>query len=331
MYITWGLEYVGGDACRHPHTHLYTQNMAATKNIVVFGGTGQQGSAFIRALGAYNASAPQYSIYLLSRDPSAGSSKRLESVPGVKVVQVAKNYTDEPVAAFTATGLKKGEVHGAFSMQGYISAEAQLHQGIAIADAAKDYGVKHIIYCSFDLPDHPVSWTEAEAKRKIENHIKESGMGYTILGDTDFMDNWLPTNKYMFKFSRTMVLYHSYSDPKQKHQMISTRDIGRAGAKAIHEPEKYLNKKLRLAGDEQTPADIERIYKEVMGKPIETTYSFVALLMKKTIPMLGQMAEYFDQNDHPIPLEETRAILPDVENLREFLERYKAEQAAKGK
>lgn len=101
-------------------------------------------------------------------------------------------------------------------------------------------------------------------------------MGYTILGDTDFMDNvgvreehvaltrqWLPTNKYMFKFSRTMVLYHSYSDPTKKHQMVSTRDIGRAGAKAIAEPEKYLNKKLRLAGDEQTPADIERIYKEV--------------------------------------------------------------------
>lgn len=102
---------------------------AATKSIVVFGGTGQQGSAFIRGLGAYNASAPQYTIYLLSRDLTAGSTKRLESVPGVKVVQAAKNYMDEPGPAFEATGLKKGEVHGAFSVQGYISAEAQLHQG----------------------------------------------------------------------------------------------------------------------------------------------------------------------------------------------------------
>ncbi|KAL1412743.1 hypothetical protein Q8F55_000490 [Vanrija albida] len=302
---------------------------AATKNIVVFGGTGQQGSAFIRALGAYNATSPTYTIYALSRDVAAGSSRRLEAVPGVKVVPAAKNYMDEPGLAFAATGLARGEVHGAFSVQGYISDKQQLHQGVAIADAAKEYGVKHLVYASFDLPDKPTGWAEAEAKRKIENHIKESGIGYTILGDTDFMDNWLPTNKYMFKFSRTMVLWHSYSDPNHKHQMISTRDIGRAGAKAIHEPEKYLGKKLRLAGDERTTAEIEAIYQEVMGKPIDTTYSIVALLMKKTIPMLHQMAEYFDHNDHPIPLEETRAILPDVESLREFLERYKAEQAAK--
>lgn len=96
-----------------------------TKNIVVFGGTGQQGSAFVRALGKLNIPT-QFTIYLLSRRPDVGS---LADVPGVTVVPVAQNYMNEPELALKATKLETGEVYGVFFVNGYVHEKEEVAQG----------------------------------------------------------------------------------------------------------------------------------------------------------------------------------------------------------
>jgi uncharacterized protein YbjT (DUF2867 family) len=45
--------------------------------------------------------------------------------------------------------------------------------------------------------------------------------------------------------------------------MISTRDIGRVAAKAFVEDESFKNKIVRLAGDEFTVEELQKIYQEV--------------------------------------------------------------------
>ena len=60
----------------------------------------------------------------------------------------------------------------------------------SLIDAARAAGARHFIFVSFDwsqFPDAPL----IQAKRDVEQHLKESGLTYTILHPTLFMESWL--------------------------------------------------------------------------------------------------------------------------------------------
>src|SRR4029079_8658845 len=61
---------------------------------------------------------------------------------------------------------------------------------ISLIDAAKAAGAEHFIFVSFDvdtLPDAPL----VHAKRAAERHLVASGIPYTILRPSPFMESWL--------------------------------------------------------------------------------------------------------------------------------------------
>jgi uncharacterized protein YbjT (DUF2867 family) len=124
---------------------------------------------------------------------------------------------------------------------------------------------EHFIYSSAHLGSlDPPIWPSFQAKYTVEQHIKSLGMDYTFLRPSQFMDNLLPTSAFMFKITRTMLLRRTfYKHPERKHQMVSTRDIGLAGARAFEQPERYKCRIVVLSGDEFTMPELERIYKEV--------------------------------------------------------------------
>lgn len=104
--------------------------MANTKNVVVFGGTGHQGSAFVRALAAKNTSrlSPAYTIHVFNRNSSSPVVERLSALPGVKMV-LSPQYMEAPDDAFEAAGLEVGDIHGAFMVSGYMDYDKEVAQG----------------------------------------------------------------------------------------------------------------------------------------------------------------------------------------------------------
>ncbi|WRT70289.1 uncharacterized protein IL334_007287 [Kwoniella shivajii] len=302
--------------------------MSSVKNIIVFGSTGQQGSAFIEGLSKYNTPSSIYNIFALSRNVTAGSSTRLSNLPGVKVIQVAKNYMDKPEQAFESTGLNVSDVHGVFNVQGYVSEAVELAQAKSIIDVSKKYGVKHFIQSSISFGG--LEDTKApgmEVKRQIEDYLIESGIGYTILRPTQFMDNLLPSSAFMFKISRTMLIRQTfYNNPSRKHQLISTRDIGHSGSESIHNPSKYLNRIIELAGDELTVQEIQDVYEKIMDKPIDLLAFWPLVSFVKWVSPLGPMSRFFDDHGFKVDIPKLREDLPEVEfeDLASFLKRYKA-------
>lgn len=116
-------------------------------------------------------------------------------------------------------------------------------------------------------------------------------MKWTFLRDTDFMDNWLPSARWEMKTYRTVLLRLTFHDhPDRKIVLVSTRDIGRGGALAFAEPEKWQNKLMPLAGDVHTISELEKVYKEVMGEPITETWGIIASLAKWAEPTLAQLS-----------------------------------------
>jgi hypothetical protein len=68
---------------------------------------------------------------------------------------------------------------------------------------------------------------------------------------------------------RTLLIHHAFkTHPERKHQMVSTRDIGIAGARAFEEPGRW--KVLDLAGDEIDMVELQQTYREVMGEEVDT-------------------------------------------------------------
>src|SRR5450432_3180105 len=108
------------------------------KTILVLGATGHQGGATAHELAARG-----FSVRALTRDPDKPAARALVEL-GAAVV---KGDLDDPRSVRRAMEA----VHGVFSLQtpyGPGGADRETREGIAVADAAKDAGVEHLVYSS---------------------------------------------------------------------------------------------------------------------------------------------------------------------------------------
>ena len=100
---------------------------------------------------------------------------------------------------------------------------------LALVDAARAAGVEHFVFVSFR--DNPaIRYPLTEAKRAVEQAIKASGMAYTILQASYFMEVWL-TPALGFDAANGKV--RLYGDGSRPISWISFRDVARAAAAAV--------------------------------------------------------------------------------------------------
>ena len=113
------------------------------------------------------------------------------------------------------------------------SIESVDHQGqLALVDAARKAGVDQFVFVSFR--DHPnIQYPLTLAKRAVERVLEGSGMAYTILQASYFMEIWL-TPALGFDVPNGKV--RLYGDGNQPISWISYRDVAHAAAAAVSEP-----------------------------------------------------------------------------------------------
>jgi uncharacterized protein YbjT (DUF2867 family) len=270
-----------------------------SKNVIVFGGTGHQGSAFVNALAGYNKSSasPAWTIHLLVRNPEAPAAERLARLNGVKVVH-APHYMESPDEAFDAAGLEVGDVHGAFLVCGYMDGEKEVAQGVRVVKSAAAHGVKHIVFGSVMFDDaKEVGNDGMDPKRDIERAIKETNMKWTMLRSCDFMDNWLPTDGFVGRVWHSIVLKAFKNHPDRALPMVATRDVGRVGALAMTSGDKYAGQAIQLLGDQLTVDQIKATYKEVMGTDIVQSWGVTTAVALWTTPDVAALSKYYDSED----------------------------------
>ncbi|MBV6658962.1 MAG: NmrA/HSCARG family protein [Devosiaceae bacterium] len=212
--------------------------------IAVFGATGKQGGAVIDAL---EASHKVWHVKAMTRDPQSPSARAL-ALRGV--VPVAGDMNDK-VALVPAL---KG-AFGVYSVQGNFESdkeEREVHFGRNVVDAARESGVLHFIYGSVGGAERGSGVPHFEAKRRIELHLMQSGIPFTILRPVSFMDNFgsFPIRTVLLSMFRTLMA------PTTKLQLIAAKDIGRFAARAFENPESSQGRQIELAGDELTVSEI---------------------------------------------------------------------------
>ena len=105
------------------------------------------------------------------------------------------------------------------------------HGQLSLVDAARQAGVEHFVFVSF-RENLRIQFPLTRAKRAVEQALKTSGMAYTILQPSYFMEVWL-TPALGFDVANGAV--RIYGDGSRPISWISYRDVARVAAAAVRE------------------------------------------------------------------------------------------------
>jgi uncharacterized protein YbjT (DUF2867 family) len=149
--------------------------------------------------------------------------------------------------------------------QGDTIEDVDLHGQIELVDAAKAAGVEHYLYVSFSGAIEG-DFALRNAKRGVEQHLKQSGLAYTILRPTYFMEVWLsPIVGFDYPNAQATI----YGQGLNPISWISLYDVARFVVMCLDHPA-ARNATFELGGPEAlSPLEVVRIFEEVGGRPFE--------------------------------------------------------------
>jgi uncharacterized protein YbjT (DUF2867 family) len=221
--------------------------------ILVSGATGQQGGAVARSLLGRG-----IGVRALTRDPEKPEAKELVDL-GAEVA--SGDLEDRSSIERVLDG-----VHGVFSVQQSweTGVEGEVRQGVLLADAAKAAGVDHYVYSSVGSAHRETGIPHFESKWEVEEHVRGSGVPYTVLRPVFFMQNWEFMGEPILGGTLPQPL-----DPDKPFQMVDANDIGVFATMAFENPGEWIGREVDLAGDEMTMPQIADTFSRVIGRQVD--------------------------------------------------------------
>ncbi len=242
--------------------------------ILVVGGSGVLGREAARQL--LSAGKP---VRVLTRTPAGADD--LEAA-GAEVVQ--GDLIDPPSLARACRGVD-GVLAAAHSLvgKGRYKSEAVDDAGHrALIDAAKAAGVAHFVYISIlgAAPDHPVDFWRT--KHRVEEHLKASGLRYTILRPSAFME-WhahIFNGKSVLEGGKTRLM----GKGTKPRNFVAARDVARLAVLAFADPRLH-DRTLEVGGPaDLTDNQVTELYGELAGVTPDVRY--LPRLVAKTMSVV---------------------------------------------
>jgi NADH dehydrogenase len=138
---------------------------------------------------------------------------------------------------------------------------------LSLIEAARKAGVEHFVFVSFA----PLrgSFPLQDAKRAVEQHLMRSGLPFTILRPTHFMEVWLsPALGFDYVHARARILGTGQSTMN----WISLEDVARFAVGALESP-RARNALLELGGEEAlSQLDVVHEFEAHGGRGFELDY-----------------------------------------------------------
>ena len=284
--------------------------------IVIVGASGAVGTPAIRHLAGMGAS-----VRALTSNPR--SAERLTGL-GVSGTVIGDFRSGADVARALAGAESVLLVSPRFT-------EDEAEIGIRAVEAAKAEGVGHFVYSSAFHPQMSRMHHHA-TKLRIEEAVIESGLAFTIVQPSMFMQN---VRVEWREVVENGVYPRPYS-PHRKMSVIDTEDLGEAIARVLTEPMLRGGTYELCSGDSLTHAEMAAIFSEVLGREVtaqkrslEDWKSWAAERgwAKWSIEAYARMCDHYDAHGYPggnaLAL---RAILGrEPTGYRAFAERFVAE------
>lgn len=198
---------------------------------------------------------------LVRADSAPEKVEKLKSLGAEIVVGDLKDPTS---LAAACTGIDKviSTVSCTFSMREGDNIETVDHQGqLNLVEAAKNAHVNRFVFISFfDREDNP--FPLSDAKRAVEHALAESGMTWSSLQASFFMEIWLsPALGFNYPESQARI----YGDGDNKISFISYKDVARLAVAALDND--YAKNQAREIGGPAplSPKEVVSIFEKTFG------------------------------------------------------------------
>ena len=273
--------------------------------VAVAGATGKQGGAVARMLLHRG-----HRVRALTRRPNSEAGAALQAL-GADLYEAD---LDDNAAVQRAT-----EGADAFFLMATpyeAGVEAEVRQARTAAKAAKEAGIKHLVYSSVASADQDTGIPHFDSKRQVEVYIQKLDIPYTIVGPVFFMENLL--GPMFIEGLRAGTLSMPLS-PSRPLQVVAAEDIAGFVRLVLERPGEFQGKRIDIASDSLTGPEMAKALSQASGTDISYAEASLDPLRKRSTD-LARMWEWFDQVGYTVELDALARSYPDVgwHNFRQW-------------
>jgi uncharacterized protein YbjT (DUF2867 family) len=196
-----------------------------------------------------------------------------------------------------------------------------------LIEAARDAGVEHFIFISLlgADPNHPAPFIQAKAQS--ESALRESGMEYTILAPTAFMEVWPAMVVGIPSLQGKPVTL--VGEGRRRHSFISNRDVAAFAVAAVDHPA-ARNQYLAIGGPEPLSwRDVVATYERVLGRSIPVEYVAAGEPVPGLPDPMPALLAGMETYDSVVEMEETSSTFNvPLRTLETFVREQVASQTA---
>jgi uncharacterized protein YbjT (DUF2867 family) len=263
------------------------------RKILVTGATGQQGGSLARLL-----LQKKHKVYALTRNTQSSAAQDLRN-KGANIVKGDLDDSDSLEQA--VNGIDSIFLMGTPFEDG---TEGETRRGKLVADIAKGNNVEHLVYSSVANADKNTGIPHFESKYKIEQHIKNLGIPYTIIGPTFFMENLLgpglEQGQLALPLSSSRIL-----------QQSALENIAEFSALVLERHKPFLGKRIDIASDEVTGEQAAEILSIEIGNRIRYVHIPLGQVHQANEDM-ARMYEWYEKVGTGIDIKSLHQEYPEV-------------------
>src|SRR5215212_2983997 len=263
------------------------------RKILVTGATGQQGSALARLL-----LQKKHKVYALTRNTESSAAQDLRN-RGANIVKGDLDDSD-------SLGRAAKDVESIFLMGTPFEdgTKGEIRRGKLMADISKENKVEHLVYSSVANADKNTGIPHFESKYKIEQHIKNLGIPYTIIGPTFFMENLLgpglEQGQLALPLSSLTIL-----------QQSALKNIAEFSALVLERRKPFLGKRIDIVSDEVTGEQAAKILSNELGQRVKYVHIPLEQVYQANEDM-ARMYEWYEKVGTGIDISALHQEYPEV-------------------
>ena len=175
--------------------------------------------------------------------------------------------------------------------EGDTLASVDLQGQINLIDAARAAGVEQFIFISFRHEANPdLEYPLKDAKRTVEEHLKRSGLEYTILRAGYFMEIWLSP---ALGFDYTEAKARIYGTGENALSWVAVPDVAQFAVACLDNPASR-HSVIEVGGPEAlSPLAVVRLFEQVFGRTFSVEHVPVEALQAQKQAASDPLQESF--------------------------------------
>jgi uncharacterized protein YbjT (DUF2867 family) len=311
--------------------------MTDSKIIAVAGATGAQGGGLARAI--LNDKTGGFRVRALTRDVNSDKARALAAA-GAEVVKADLDDADSLRRAFDGA-------HGAYCVTffwAHMQPEREKTEAKAMAQAAKQAGVKHVIWSTLEdtrkfvpLSDNQMPTLMGkykvphfDAKGESDAYFTEQDVPTTFLLTSFYWDNFIyfgmgPKKGPDGKLAITMPM------GDKKLPGMSAEDIGKCAYAIFKRGNEYVGKTVGIAGEFLSGAEMAAAFSKALGQPVVYNEIPPEVYRSFGFPGADDLGNMFQFNrDFSVEfmgardLKLSRSLNPSLQTFEQWLEQNKS-------